>query len=104
MTMWIAVLLACGACFALKFVGYLVPESWVAGERTSRVTTLIPVALLAGLVVVQTVVGAGGALALDARLVAVAIAVVLLLARANFVVVVLVAALVAAGLRALGWG
>ena len=52
MTMWIAVLLACGACFALKFVGYLVPESWVAGERTSRVTTLIPVALLAGLVVV----------------------------------------------------
>jgi hypothetical protein len=104
MTMWIAVLLACSACFALKFVGYLVPESWVSGERTSRVTTLIPVGLLAGLVVVQTVVGAGGALMLDARLVAVAIAVMLLLARANFVVVVLVAALVAAGLRALGWG
>ena len=42
MTMWIAVLLACVACFALKFVGYLVPESWVSGGRTSRITTLLP--------------------------------------------------------------
>ncbi len=60
MTMWIAVLLACVACFALKFVGYLVPESWVSGGRTSRITTLLPVALLAGLLAVQTLVGSGG--------------------------------------------
>ncbi len=104
MTMWMAVLLACGACFVLKLVGYLVPESWVSGPRISRVTTLLPIALLAGLVVAQTVVGDGGALVIDARLAAVAGALVLLLLRANFIVVVVVAAAVAAGLRALGWG
>lgn len=103
MTMWTAVLLACAACFALKFVGYLVPEHWISGPRTSRVTTLLPVALLAGLVVAQTVVGTGGALVLDARLAAVAVAVLLLLLRANFIVVVLGAAIAAAVLRALGW-
>lgn len=62
-------------------------------------TTLLPVALLAGLVVVQTVVGDEGALLIDARLAAVAVAVVLLLLRANFIVVVFAAALVGAGLR-----
>ena len=79
MTMWIAVLLACVACFALKFVGYLVPESWVSGGRTSRITTLLPVALLAGLLAVQTLVGSGGSLVIDARVGAIAVAIVLLL-------------------------
>lgn len=104
MTMWGAVLLGCAACFALKIVGYLVPGSWLDGERTSRVTTLLPVALLAALIVTQTVGGAGGSIVLDARVAAVAVAVALLLARANFIVVVLAGALVAAGLRALGIG
>ena len=80
------------------------PRAPHAGERTSRVTTLLPVALLAALVVVQTVVGPGGSLVIDARLVAVGVAVVLLLLRANFLVVVLAAAAVAAALRAVGWG
>ena len=100
MTMWIAVLLACVACFALKFVGYLVPESWVSGGRTSRITTLLPVALLAGLLAVQTLVGSGGSLVIDARVGAIAVAIVLLLLRANFIIVVLAAAVVAGVLRA----
>ena len=50
MTMWVAVLLGCAACYALKLVGYLVPGSWLEGERTSRITTLLPVALLAALI------------------------------------------------------
>ncbi|MFQ6172669.1 AzlD domain-containing protein [Oryzobacter sp. R7] len=104
MSVWVAVLAACLACLALKVAGYLVPDSLLAGERTSRITTLLPVALLSALVVVQTVVGDGGALVLDARLVAVGVAVGLLLLRANFLVVVLTAAGVAAGVRALGWG
>ncbi len=103
MTLWAWVLLGCGACFGLKLLGYLVPERWVSGARTSRVTTLLPVALLAGLVVVQTVVGIGGGLVLDARVAALGVAVVLLLVRANFIVVVLAAAVVAALLRGLGW-
>ena len=57
MTLWVALLVASVACFVLKLAGYLVPGSALAGERTSRVTTLLPVALLSALVVVQTVVG-----------------------------------------------
>lgn len=104
MTLWIAVVVACIASFLIKLAGYLVPERRMTGERTSRVTTLLPVALLAALVVVQTVVGPGGSLVIDARLVAVGVAVVLLLLRANFLVIVLAAGAVAAGLRAAGWG
>lgn len=104
MTLWVAVVLASVASLLIKLAGYVVPESLLAGERTSRVTTLLPVALLAALVVVQTVVGPGGALVLDARIVAVGVAVVLLLLRANFLVIVLAAGATAALLRALGWG
>ena len=104
MTLWVAVLLACAACLVLKVAGYLVPAELLAGERTSRVTTLLPVALLAGLVVVQAVGGEAGAIVVDARLVAVGVAVVLLVLRANFLVVVLAAAAVAALLRLAGWG
>ncbi|MBP6994994.1 MAG: AzlD domain-containing protein [Phycicoccus sp.] len=104
MTMWVAVLLGCAACYALKLVGYLVPGSWLEGERTSRITTLLPVALLAALIVTQTFGGSQGTLVLDARIAAVAVAIALLLARANFVVVVLAGAVVAASLRALGIG
>lgn len=103
MTMWGAVLLACAAAYGLKLAGYLVPPRWLEGERTSRVSALLPVALLAGLVVVQSVVD-GGRLVVDARLAAVGVAVLLLMLRANFLVVVVAAAATAAGLRALGWG
>ncbi len=104
MTLWVAVVVASIASLLIKLAGYLVPESLLAGERTSRVTTLLPVALLAALVVVQTVVGPGGSLVLDARIVAVGVAVVLLLLRTNFLVIVLAAGATAALLRALGWG
>ena len=104
MTLWVAVAVACAASFLIKLAGYLVPERLMTGERTSRVTTLLPVALLAALVVVQTVVGPGGSLVIDARLVAVGVAVVLLVLRANFLVIVLAAGAVAALLRAMGWG
>ncbi len=104
MTLWVAVVVASVASLLIKLAGYLVPETLLAGERTSRVTTLLPVALLAALVVVQTVVGPGGSLVLDARIVAVGVAVVLLLLRANFLVIVLAAGATAALLRAAGLG
>ncbi|WP_030527342.1 AzlD domain-containing protein [Phycicoccus jejuensis] len=103
MTTWTTVLLACAAAYALKLAGYLVPAHWVEGERRSRVIALLPVALLAALVTVQTVAGDAGALVLDARAAALAVAVVLLLVRANFLVVVAGAAATAALLRAVGW-
>lgn len=97
-----AVLLACAACYALKLAGYVTPAAWLQGERTSRVTTALPVALLAALIGVQTFAGEGGRIVLDARVAAVALALVLLRFRANFVVVVVGAAGVAALLRATG--
>jgi branched-subunit amino acid transport protein len=104
MSLWVAVVVASVLSFLIKLAGYLVPESVMAGERTQRVTTLLPVALLAALVVVQTVAGEEGSLVVDARLVAVGLAVVLLMLRANFLVIVLAAGALAALLRALGWG
>ena len=104
MSLWGAVLVACVLSFAVKLAGYLVPESAMAGERTQRVTTLLPVALLAALVVVQSVTGDAGSIVVDARLAAVGLAVVLLLLRANFLVIVLAAGALAAALRAMGLG
>lgn len=104
MTTWTVVLLASGLAYATKLAGYLVPESWVEGPKRSRVLTLLPVALLSGLVAIQTFGGSGGSLHVDARLAAVGAAIVLLLLRANFLVVVIGAAVVAGVLRALGWG
>lgn len=104
MSGWTIVLLASGLAYATKLAGYLVPASWVEGPKRSRVLTLLPVALLAGLVAIQTLGGDGGSLHIDARLAAVGAAIVLLLLRANFLVVVIGAAAVAAGLRALGLG
>lgn len=104
MSLTAAVLLGCLGCFALKLAGYVVPARWLEGERTSRVTTALPIALLAALVGVQTLTHEAGRVVLDARLVAVVVALVLLRLRASFVVVVVAAAAVAAGLRAAGWG
>ncbi|HOB79898.1 MAG TPA: AzlD domain-containing protein [Ornithinibacter sp.] len=104
MSLWVAVLIASLLSVAVKLAGYLVPESLMAGERTQRVTTLLPVALLAALVVVQSVTGDAGAIVVDARLAAAGLAIVLLLLRVNFLVIVLAAGALAAILRALGWG
>lgn len=101
--LWATVLLASLACFGLKLAGHLVPEHWLADERVQRTSALVTVALLASLVVVQTV-GDGQAVVLDARVPALGVAAVALALRAPFVLVVVLAAGAAAGLRALGWG
>lgn len=100
--LWVTVLAACLLGFVTKYAGYLVPEGLVDGPRRSRVIGLLPVALLAGLLVTQTV-GGGDSIILDARLAAVALAVVLMWRRANFVIVIFAATALAAALRALGW-
>jgi len=101
--MWASVLIGCGLAFGTKYLGHIVPARWLSGRRMRRITGLLPVALLTGLVVVQAFLGPSGALTLDARAAAVAVAVVALLLRAPFVVVVALGAATAAALRALGW-
>ncbi|WP_370894179.1 AzlD domain-containing protein [Janibacter sp. GXQ6167] len=104
MTLWITVLASCALAYALKLAGYLVPPSLVDGPRRSSIISLLPVALLTALVVVQTFGGSGGVLVVDARVAGVAMALVLLALGRGFITVVVAAAVVTAGLRALGWG
>jgi hypothetical protein len=99
-TGWVAVLVTAAGCYLLKLVGVLVPERWLEGERMTRVLTLLPVALLAALAGVQAF-ATGDHLVLDARVAGVAAAVVALVLRAPFIVVVAVAAATAALLRLL---
>lgn len=97
----VGIVAAAAGCYLLKLLGLSVPES-VLDRPTVRATAVaLPVALLAALTAVQTF-ASGQALVLDARVAGVAAAVVALLLRAPFLVVVVVAALTAAGLRALG--
>ncbi|SFK35696.1 AzlD domain-containing protein [Cellulomonas sp. KH9] len=99
--LWGGVLLAGLACLAIKLAGHVLPEHWLAQPRVARVAALVTVALLSALVAVQAATD-GGRVVLDARLPALAVAAVALALRAPFVVVVLLAAATAAGLRLLG--
>lgn len=102
MTLWIAVMAACVISYLLKLAGYLVPESVLARPWVARITTLLPVALLSSLVVTQALLGEGGGLTLDARAAGVGVAVIALLLRAPFLLVVALAAGTAALVRAFG--
>jgi branched chain amino acid efflux pump len=99
---WIAVLAASVIAYAFKVAGYTVPPTFLAQPRLLRVTEVLPAALLASLVVLQTF-STGSHLALDARAAGLGAAVVALVLRAPFIVVVIVAAVTAALLRAAGW-
>ena len=97
---WAGVLVASIACYGLKLAGLSLPQRWLADQRVQRIVPLIPVALLAALVGIQTF-STGHSLVLDVRAAALAIAVVAVLLRAPFLVVVVAAAATAALLRLL---
>lgn len=97
--MWTAVIVAAVGCYLLKLAGFSLPAAWLERSDVQRVAGLLPVALLAALVAVQTFDG-GGQLALDLRLLGgVGAGVVALLLRAPFLVVIVVAAATTALLR-----
>jgi branched-subunit amino acid transport protein len=99
---WIAVLATAAGCYALKLAGLTVPARLLAGPRVRRFAELVPVALLAALSAVQSAT-AGHAIDLDpARLAGIGAALVALVRRAPFLLVIAVAAGVAAALRAAG--
>ena len=101
--LWVAVIAASVLSFVQKWIGYQAPQDVLERPRISRITTLLPIALLGALVATQTATS-GSEIVLDARLAGLGAAVVLLVLRAPFLVVVIGAAVAAAGLRALGWG
>lgn len=100
--MWVGVIAGSLGCYLEKLVGYLLPAGIAENPTVRRVFGLMPVALLAALVAVQTF-ATGTTLTLDARAAALAVAVVALILRAPFLAVVILAGVTAAGLRALGW-
>ena len=100
MTAWHIVLLASIICFGLKSLGYLVPARLIERPTPARMVDLLTVALLAALISLQTF-AQGQQLQLDARVPAVLMAAVLFALRVPFIVVVVAAAAVAAGIRAL---
>lgn len=98
---WIGVLLACVAVFAIKLAGHLAPERLLERPEVVRTAALLTAGLLAALVAVQTL-SSGDHLHPDARLPALAVAALALWRRAPFIVVVALAAITAAVLRAIG--
>lgn len=99
MSLWVAVVVAGVGCYLLKLAGLSVPPRVLEHPLVARVADLIPVALLAALVAVQVVADSEQRLVLDARAAALGAAVVMLLLRAPFLVVVFGSALVAALVR-----
>lgn len=98
--MWAGVLVACAACYSLKLAGLSLPARVLEDARVQRTVPLVPIALLAALVATQTF-STGRHLVLDVRAVALAVAIVAVLLRAPFLVVVAAAAATAALLRLL---
>jgi uncharacterized membrane protein len=88
--MWIAVLAGSAGCYLLKLIGLSVPRRLLSNRRVQRVADLLPVAMLATLVALQTF-STATRLVLDARAAGLAVALVAVLARAPFLVVVLLA-------------
>ena len=98
--MWAAVLVGSLGCYALKLAGLSLPPRVLDDARVQRVAGLMPMALLAALVAVQTFAD-DKTLTVDARLAGVAVAVVAVWRRAPFLVVIALAAATTATLRAL---
>ena len=98
--MWAGVLVACAACYALKLAGLSLPARLLQDARVQRTIPLVPVALLAALIATNTF-STGHHLLLDMRAAALGVAVVAVLLRAPFLVVVVSAAATAALLRLL---
>lgn len=93
--MWVVLIATSVLSFAIKLLGYLVPERWLANARFQRINALVPISLLSALVVAQAFV-VKTHVVIDHRLAGVAAALAALLARAPFPVVVLSAAGVSA--------
>jgi branched-subunit amino acid transport protein len=85
---WIAVIGTSAIAFGLKYFGHSVPEKYLSNPRVLRINTLIPIALLSALVAVQTF-GDKSKLVLDQRLAGMTVAVIALVLKAPFPVVVI---------------
>jgi branched-subunit amino acid transport protein len=96
---WVVILMVSLVSAVIKASGPLISGRRVLSKRALDVVALLPAALLTAFVLVDTV-STGQHLVIDARLGGLAAAAVALLCRAPVLVVVLVAAVATAALRA----
>jgi len=92
---WLATLGTSLIAFALKFSGHSLPQHWLENPRIQKINALVPIALLSALVGVQSF-SEKSKLMIDHRLAGVSVAIVALIFKAPFPLVVLSAALTSA--------
>ena len=97
--MWAAVIAGAIGCYLFKLMGLSIPERILEHPRADRIADLLPVALLSALVAVQTFAD-GRSLTIDARAAGLAVAIVAIWRKAPFLLVVFLAALTTALIRA----
>jgi hypothetical protein len=97
----LTVIIASLAVFSWKMLGYLIPQKWIT-DGIRAFSERVTVALLTALVTVQTLV-TGNQVEFDARVPALGVAAILFALRVPYIVVVIAAAVTAAGLRLLGF-
>ncbi|CAB4927821.1 unannotated protein [freshwater metagenome] len=94
-TLWIGVIGTSLIAYALKFAGHSVPEKFLSHPLIKRINLLIPIALLSALVAVQSVT-TKSAIVIDHRLAGLGAAILALIFKASFPIVVLSAAITSA--------
>lgn len=85
---WIVVIATSFAAFSLKFIGHLIPESWLEKPRVERITNYIPVVLLSGLIAMQTLTEKTK-IVIDHRLAGLTVAIIAVIAKLPFPVIIL---------------
>lgn len=95
------VLAACLTAYAIKLCGYFVPRRVLDSPAMSHVAGTLTIALLASLVTANAFTS-GQQLVIDARIGALAAAIIALIFKAPYLVVVVAGALAAVLLRATG--
>ncbi|MEV0389773.1 AzlD domain-containing protein [Nonomuraea sp. NPDC050643] len=99
MTLWWAIAAVCAGCYALKLAGLAAPRRVLEHPAVRRFAELVPVALLAALIAVQMFTEQGGLRFDPARTAGLGAAVIALLLRAPFLIVLATAAAVTALVR-----
>jgi hypothetical protein len=98
---WVSLLVTSALVFIIRFAGYLVPEKYLTNPTALRINTLIPIALLSALVAVQSFTDKAS-LVIDQRMAGLGVAVIALLLKAPFPIVVIGAAATSAAIFHLG--
>jgi branched-subunit amino acid transport protein len=98
---WVSLLITSALVFIIRFAGYLVPEKYLTNPTALRINTLIPIALLSALVAVQSFTDKAS-IVIDQRMAGLGVAVIALLLKAPFPIVVIGAAATSAAIFHLG--